>query len=118
MTTEPMPKEVRDRLIEAALEAADTEICGFVLPDWTLVFMPNVAKQPNRFQMDDDALLDFYMQFPDVLGMFHSHPNGIREPSQTDIDYAPLRMRYWIVLPTEIVEWDMNDGRTPTLITA
>jgi proteasome lid subunit RPN8/RPN11 len=111
--TEPMPEELRDRLIEAAIEAAPggREICGFAMKDWSLVFMPNVAQEPLRFRMDDLALLDFYAEFPQPEGIFHSHPDGREEPSDTDWDYAPIGLRYWIVTLDNVIEWDMSGDK-------
>lgn len=108
--TEPMPEGLRDKLIEAAIDGApgDREICGFVMGDWSLVFMPNVDTEPNRFRMDDEALLAFYADFPQPEGMFHSHPDGKEEPSHADWEYAPVGLRYWIVTLDDVIEWDMS----------
>jgi proteasome lid subunit RPN8/RPN11 len=111
--TEPMPEELRSRLIEAAIADAPggREICGFVMKEWSLVFMPNVAQEPLRFRMDDLALLDFYAEFPQPEGIFHSHPDGREEPSDTDWDYAPIGLRYWIVTLDNVIEWDMSGDK-------
>lgn len=111
--TNPMPEELRSRLIEAAIEGAPDgrEICGFVMKDWYLVFMPNAAQDPFRFRMDDEALLAFYAEFPQPEGMFHSHPDGREEPSGVDWDYAPVGLRYWIITLDDVIEWDMSGDK-------
>lgn len=118
MTSSPMPDELVERLVTAALKSVPREICGFVTKEWQLVFMPNVSERDDQFHIDDNALIDFYVSFPSPAGVFHSHPGGKPEPSNTDIDYAPVGMRYWIILPYqfEVVEWEMNNGRAPTRI--
>lgn len=108
-TTETMPQELRDRLVRSARESAPHEVCGFIMPDWSLVFMANVASVGN-FRIDDNDLLQFYTEFPKPLGLFHTHPGGRPEPSNTDIDYAPQGLRYWIATPEDVYEWDMSDG--------
>lgn len=109
-TTSELPAPVAESLIEAAIDGRDREICGFVMPEWNLVFMPNVAEKAGNFEMDEGALWSFYTEFPKPLGIFHSHPNGREEPSNVDFDYAPAGLRYWIIVPSTrtIVEWDMS----------
>lgn len=110
-----MPIDLQFRLIALAKEAAPMEACGFVMPGWSLVFMPNVADEPGNFRIDDNALLQFYTDFPPPLGLFHTHPGGRPEPSRTDIDYAPQGLRYWIATPEDVYEWDMTHER-PRLV--
>jgi proteasome lid subunit RPN8/RPN11 len=105
----PMPAEVQERIIRSAREAAPREICGFVLVTWHLVFMENVAKEEGRFAMDDEAQIDFHIEYRrQCIGMFHSHPEGRKEPSGVDAEYAPVGMRYWISTLTSVYEWDME----------
>jgi len=113
--TDPMPSSVRETLIRSANEAAPREICGFILPDWKIVFMTNVAEGERQFRVDNQELLDFYVQFPNPLGFFHSHPSGRQSPSDTDHAYAPQGMRYWIVTPDGVYGWDM-DHDSPVVI--
>lgn len=121
MTRHAMPIEVQERIVRSAAQAAPREICGFVLVTWGLVFMQNVAKKEGIFAMDDEALLDFYRAYGrQCIGIFHSHPEGRKEPSDIDAEYAPRGMRYWIATLSTVTEWDMEhdpprevvDGRT------
>lgn len=114
--SEPLPEHIRASLCEAARESEDMEICGFIMSDWSLVFMPNAATEPFQFSMDDEATMDFYLNFDKPLGMFHSHPNGQEDPSQTDLDYAPVGLRYWIIVGEEIVEWEIDNDLTPQIV--
>lgn len=104
----PMPPYVRSALMAEAKIAAPREICGFILPGWEIVYMRNVATDPNRFAMDDEDLVEFFTLVPDPVGMFHSHPDGRDTPSDVDRDYAPQGLRYWIVTFQNVIEWNMS----------
>lgn len=110
MTTEPMPEYLRNILIEMANTAAPREMCGFLHRDWSgITIMENVSERDDRFEIPDEALMEFYSVYPNPLGFFHSHPSGRRGPSNRDVEYAPQGMRYWIVTLSEVVEWDMSN---------
>lgn len=116
MTSELMPEEIRHDLIRSALAGAPGEIVGFLLKDWTIVYMRNAAVDEG-FRIDDAELLDFYRCYiHQCAGIFHSHPKGRKEPSNVDVEYAPDGMRYWIVTLDNVYEWDMSNG-TPILVT-
>lgn len=111
-----MPPTLRQVLIDKATEGMPHEIGGFIMSDWTPVFFENVARDTKReFAIDDLTLLDFYFSNPRPLGFFHSHPRGREEPSNTDIEHAPFAMRYWIITPLKVVEWDLDHG-APVLV--
>jgi proteasome lid subunit RPN8/RPN11 len=104
-----MPVAVEERMIRAAQEAKPREVCGFVLVTWKLVFMANEAENEGQFAMNDDALLEFYRDYGEqCIGIFHSHPEGRKSPSNIDAEYAPRGMRYWIATLTSVYEWDMD----------
>lgn len=101
--------------IESALTAmarsTPREICGFILRDYTICPIKNVAEGERDFKMDDQQLIQFFQEnFNAVLGVYHSHPGGREDPSERDIIYAPARMRYWIVTPKRVIEWEIRDG--------
>lgn len=107
--TDEMPEHVRVMLIELAEKAAPREMCGFMHAGWQgITVMDNIADREDRFEIADGALLEFYQSCPDPLGFFHSHPSGRTSPSDMDCVYAPAGMRYWIVTPDGVYEWDME----------
>lgn len=109
MIDEPLPAGLCERLILNALDHAPREIVGYVVYPWDLVFVPNIATNPNLFEVADDVQLQVYQNYGRRLkGMFHSHPAGRREPSNLDVQYAPVNLRYWIITPTEVTEWDLD----------
>lgn len=112
-------------LVNIAHLARGREICGFLVRERqysSLVIhpIPNVSEKDSEFEMDRDALVEFYRQRigarDDIIAMYHSHPKGATEPSLKDIEYAPkntpLEMRYFIITDTGVFEWDLDeDGR-------
>lgn len=115
MATDTMPLELQLTLSLSAKQNAPMEVCGFVMSDWYLVFLPNIATESGNFRIADEVLLQFYTEFPQPLGLFHTHPGGRPEPSRTDIDHAPQGLRYWIATPDDVYEWDMSRD-TPVLL--
>lgn len=87
------------------------EICGFILGDWSICPIKNVAEGDRDFKMADAELISFMqMNYNSVIGLYHSHPGGREDPSERDIIYAPARLRYWIVTPERVIEWEIRDG--------
>ncbi|MEL7445455.1 MAG: M67 family metallopeptidase [Pseudomonadota bacterium] len=86
----------RDALgaMRRAAEVADPlEACGILLGDDTcisaFVETTNVHPAPEtHFEIDPQALIDAHRAArtggPQIVGYFHSHPNGPTEPSDTD----------------------------------
>lgn len=105
-----MPEHVQSAL-RAMARSSSREICGFILGDWSICPIKNVAAGERDFEMDQKELINFFqMNYSLVIGMYHSHPGGREDPSERDIIYAPARMRYWIVTPERVIEWEIRDG--------
>jgi proteasome lid subunit RPN8/RPN11 len=72
------------------------EACGLVagLSDKSLQVFPikNILKSPAHYQMDPKEQISVFMLIEergwDLLAIYHSHPIGLRTPSQTDIEEA------------------------------
>jgi proteasome lid subunit RPN8/RPN11 len=106
-----MPEMVRDALTAMARSSPDREICGFILGDWSICPITNVAENDRDFKMSDADVISFFtMNYGSVLGIYHSHPSGREDPSEADIEYAPARLRYWIVTASDVIEWGFGDG--------
>ncbi len=106
-----MPPVLIERLCKLAHRAAPREICGFVLRNWELLPISNVAAGDDGFQMETDELRSAYQKhIHEMIGFYHSHPRGPGAPSGTDIDLAPPGLRYWIVTLDHVYEWDIFDG--------
>lgn len=106
-----MPTMVRDALTAMARSSPSREICGFILDDWSICPITNVAENDRDFKMSDSDVINFFtMNYESVMGIYHSHPSGREDPSEADIEYAPARLSYWIVTAETVTEWEMGDG--------
>lgn len=112
-------------MLASAHSAAPHEACGLLLGHGSTIeaAMPtaNVAPDPARhFEIDPTALIAAHRAArdgsgPQVLGYFHSHPNGLARPSATDEASAARDGRIWaIVADGAITCWhDGTDGFEP-----
>ena len=68
--------------------------------------IPNPA---NHFEIDPAALIAAHRAAraggPQVLGYYHSHPNGRAEPSATDAVQASGDGRIWAIIAGGAVTW-------------
>lgn len=93
------------------------EQCGFIDSEQELWYVPNVHDMPRmNFLMDNDVaekILEriFNKEGRTILGIFHTHPNGVTWPSPRDIVGWPnpkLGWRYFIVTGVDVVEWELT----------
>ena len=114
-------RDVIDCLREEASQAAPQECCGMLLGDGETIIRiepaANVAENPlSRFEIDPAALIDAYRAERGgglkVIGFYHSHPNGVLEPSVRDRAKAAGDGKVWaIVAQGKIGFWrDCADG--------
>ena len=104
---------------EAAL-AHPAECCGLLLGQGgrieVAVPAANVHSDPlQHFEIDPKVLIDRHKQAreggPQVLGYYHSHPNGRAEPSAEDIVMAERAGRIWAIIAAgDVLFW--RDGPT------
>lgn len=93
-------------LLAEATRAAPCEACGLLLGHSEIaVAAPcaNVHAEPLRhFEIDPAALIAAHRAVraggPEVLGYYHSHPNGRAEPSDTDRAMASGDGRIWAIV--------------------
>ncbi len=112
-------------MVAAARKAAPLEACGLLLGAGACieraVTAANVAPDPKRhFEIDPAALIAAHRAArhgigPDVIGYFHSHPNGLAQPSATDAQSAARDGRVWVIVALEAITcWtDGPDGFEP-----
>ena len=91
---------------EASARAAPHEACGLLLGTDARIEAvretANVAPDPAcHFEIDPAALIAAHKAAraggPQVLGYFHSHPNGLARPSNTDAAMASGDCRIWAI---------------------
>lgn len=109
---------------EHAADDHPRECCGILLGerDRIAAALPavNVHAEPERhFEIDPQALIDAHRAArrggPPVAGYYHSHPNGLVQPSFTDRAQAAHDGSVWaIVAAGEVNFWrDEPDGFVP-----
>jgi desampylase len=90
-----------------AVEAHPQECCGLLLGEGNRIFdivrAENVATLPEQnFEIDPVTLISaekaMRQSKVDILGYFHSHPNGVCEPSMRDAAQANRDGRYWVIV--------------------
>lgn len=102
-------------LLEWAQAAGANECCGLLLGTDDEVerveLTANVATEPeNSFEIDPIALISAEKLArhggPNIVGYFHSHPNGVARPSKRDAAMAANDGRIWVIVAgDEITAW-------------
>jgi proteasome lid subunit RPN8/RPN11 len=111
-------------LLEEAARAAPAECCGLLLGWQGKVTearpAPNVAADPHlHFEIDPATLFAAHREArsggPELLGYFHSHPNGHPRPSAVDCQHASGDNRAWaIIAGGKVTFWrDGENGFEP-----
>ena len=94
-------------LVEEAGKAAPFECCGLLLGSAgrieRAVPAANVHPDPLRhFEIDPAALIAAHRACraggPELVGYYHSHPNGHPLPSATDCEHASGDHRIWAII--------------------
>ena len=98
------PHEACGILLGEALRIQATQACANVHPD-----------PGTHFEIDPQALIDAHRAAREggrqVLGYYHSHPNGRGEPSATDCAAASGDGRIWaIVAEGQVTLWRDEPG--------
>ncbi len=94
-----LPAAVRRAIAGHALDAHPSECCGFLVGRGSNVSfavpMTNVAADGRRrFRIDDRAHIELrrtlraFAPSIEIVGVYHSHPNGRPEPSAADLAEA------------------------------
>lgn len=105
-------------LAEEAARAHPRECCGLLLGRGNRIALAqsaaNVHDQPERhFEIDPKALIAAHRAARagglELIGYYHSHPNGRAEPSATDRAAASGDGRIWAIIATgNVLFW--RDG--------
>jgi proteasome lid subunit RPN8/RPN11 len=103
-----------------AEKAHPKEACGLLWGGESTVNLVeltrNVAPNPlGGFEIDPVALLNASRrareQTQQVIGCFHSHPNGLAEPSLTDAQWAAGDGRFWLIIAKgAVTAWHAVEG--------
>lgn len=74
--------DITHKLLE--IPQASVELCGLITAGGEILHVPNVHSEPDKgFRMEPQTLLNF-MSNHDVVGTWHTHPEGDAALSQED----------------------------------
>ncbi|EDL47782.1 M67 family metallopeptidase [Erythrobacter sp. SD-21] len=122
--TQEVSSQVLDALLAAAAGAHPRECCGILLGEGgaitSAIRTDNIHARPeSHFEIDPQALVDAYRAArsggPQVLGYYHSHPDGLARPSATDEAMATGQGLVWAIIAAgRVTFWREGDaGFTP-----
>ena len=104
-----LARSAREAILGHARDASPAEACGLLgglagedPTVLTAIPTPNVASDPDRrFEIDPEALLTgrdaIRAAEQELLGFYHSHPQGPAEPSATDESLARWADTYMLI---------------------
>ncbi len=107
-----------EQMFAHARHTADEEVCGLLFGsiDQIVAVQPTrnvAADRVVRFEVDPGALIAALKAArsggPPLVGCYHSHPNGVSEPSETDRAMARAGEVWVIVAGRRISAWQMAD---------
>ncbi len=107
-------------LLEEAARAHPLECCGLLLGQGAAITaaqaVRNVHPDPAaHFELDPAPLIAAHRAArtggPQVLGYYHSHPNGLTRPSPTDQSQASGDGRIWAIVAAVEVSWWLDTPR-------
>lgn len=87
-------------------EGDEAEVCGYIVMDSMngalmprIIVVDNIAEKPGRFDMSAEDCFEVYEAMAEgcLVGVWHSHPNGSRQPSKRDWDNHPHGVDMYIV---------------------
>ena len=114
-----LSRQWRQLLLDWADEAGDRECCGLLLGRNQVVeqvqLTTNIADDPlTQFEIEPGALIaaekNARQGGPQILGYFHSHPNGLAMPSIADASLAAPDGRYWLIIAGGMISLWMPVG--------
>ena len=104
-----LPETLRAQIVDAARAAHPAESCGLVIGTRTgddgvaasLHPARNLAIRADRFEIDPAdhfaGLKAARAAGLGVIGCYHSHPNGVAQPSVTDLAGAGEEGFFWLI---------------------
>jgi len=108
-----LAQPLREQLAQEARVAFPHECCGLLEgvreggagSALALHPAPNLSNEPDRFEIDPSAHIALLRKLRgtgrDIIGCYHSHPNGRAEPSRRDIAGAAETDFLWVIAALE-----------------
>ena len=124
MTLE-VSSDVLDALLREAADAHPRECCGILLGEGVAITAGRAARNVHptpetHFEIEPQALVDAHRAArqggPQVVGYYHSHPNGLARPSDTDRAMASGEGAIWAIIAAgRVTFWREGDARFAAL---
>jgi len=100
-------------MLADVISQAPNEACGLVAGQDNyserIYKIKNIAKSPTRFQMDPEGQLKAFENIEDLglelLAIYHSHPRGPANLSQTDINEFAYPGTKYLVWSEKVRNW-------------
>ncbi len=113
-----LPAPLRARLLQDAKAAFPRECCGLIegvkhsltlsLSKGEAIALhptPNLSREPDRFEIDPAIHIALLRSLRgtdrEIIGCYHSHPNGRPEPSPRDAEGAGEEGFLWLIASLE-----------------
>ena len=119
MTVE-VSSQVMEAMIAEAAAVHPRECCGILLGEGAVITAILRAENVHgdavkHFEIDPQALVDAHRAAraggPQVLGYYHSHPNGLERPSSRDLDMAARDGAVWAIIAVGgVTFWRLGDA--------
>ncbi|MAT41137.1 MAG: hypothetical protein CL609_02270 [Anaerolineaceae bacterium] len=116
MDTFHIPSKLCQEMIQHVQQHLPEEACGLLAGKdgvvQKVIPVTNAAHSPTRFYMDPVELLHALTWIDDsvwdLIGIFHSHPNGPAAPSETDIKEFLYPGTVTVILSPSHSDWAVN----------
>lgn len=107
-----LPEAMRAEIIDHARDHSPRECCGVIAGRdgvlSRLVRLTNVEPGNTRYLFDDAEFYQVYRELDgageDVQVVYHSHPETVAYPSQTDVDFAFWPEAVYLICSLELPE--------------
>ena len=118
-------QSVLDSLVLSATHANPRECCGILVGEpgriTGAIASANVHLSPEtHFEIDPQALIDAHRAAreggPQIVGYYHSHPNGLARPSATDAEQSAGDGAVWAIIAAGRVTFWRAGGGTFTAL--
>ena len=113
----PLPIPTWNRLRMIATQNFDQEMCGLIDSRYDIHYITNIAINKSRdFMMHPQeyarTIQELFVADLRILGVFHTHPGGLINPSANDLKGWPnpkLNWRYFIATQHDVYEWEYRN---------
>jgi len=117
-----LPQHLRDQILREAQTAHPSECCGLIEgilykeEARGLACHPirNLAQANDRFELDPAQHIELLKRLRgtghEIIGCYHSHPNGRPEPSATDLEGASDTNFLWLIAADKTLSAFVHSG--------